>query len=269
MEAVLRRDVREMITAGSKQIAFIDLDPIEREKIHERVRNHVLAITMNGKVIPHLIVCKYCHYLFSNAKGTMRRIAKHLDRFHGLCHARRVGRPAGLKDKRSILQPPLPTEGAPAECKGPERPLTSLAEPDMKPAQELPTIQLIEPITIKEATSTPPIVLTLKTKESRLTQKGKRARPQTTKATPTLNDNEAIEEYYKLMDAIKKIEHSTLHDEQKMASAIPNLDQMDQIRDQKTELLMKQKAKRVANKREWRARKKSKLMNLHAAPVSK
>ena len=82
MEVVLRRDVHEMITAGSNRIGFTDLDPIVRDEIHEKVRNHEVAITMDGKVIQGLLVCNYCHHLFTNAKWTMARIKKHLDTFH-------------------------------------------------------------------------------------------------------------------------------------------------------------------------------------------
>ena len=82
MEVVVRRYVREMITAGSNRLGFPELESNERDKIHERVRPRVLGITMDGKLILGLIVCKHCHNLYTNAKWTMPRISKHLDTFH-------------------------------------------------------------------------------------------------------------------------------------------------------------------------------------------
>jgi len=271
MEVVLRRDVHEMITAGSNRIGFTDLDPIVRDQIHEKVRNHVVAITMDGKVIHGLLVCNYCHHLFTNAKWTMARIKKHLDTFHGLCYVKEpVGRPKGIKVKPPILQHPVPAAVAPPQITMPETPLTPMADPEWKqewkPALELPPIQdePIATIKVKETCSAPPIVDPLTTKQPRSSAKAKREHPPKNKTTQPLIDYQALAEYEKLKEAIDKIEQSPLLDEHKKMS----LERMEEtiVPPVTGARKRKDKAKQVKWNREWRARKKAKMMS--QAPVS-
>ena len=237
MEVVLRRDVREMITANSNRIGFPDLEPNVRDRIHERVRHHVLAITMDGKLIHGLIVCKYCQNLYTNAKWSMARIMKHLDTFHLTPLVGPVAK--GVAEEAaeaSTVETPIPVPVPVAK-------LESLPPPDLE---------------------IPPGAVEAFAKALDAAMKKESVRIQPRMKAAAKKDKNPLAVYEKLHNAIDKIEHAPLSDREKMDKAIPILDQMDQMRAPPVDagLSLMEKAKRAAYNHEWRARAKAKQMKL-------
>ena len=229
MEVVLRRDVREMITANSNRIGFPDLEPNVRDRIHERVRHHVLAITMDGKLIHGLIVCKYCNNLYTNAKWSMARIMKHLDTFH-------------LTPLVGPVAKGVVEETAEASTV-PVAKLESLPPPDLEIAP------------VEDEAFAKALVAAMK-KES--------VRSQPRMKAAAKKDKSPLAVYEKLHNEIDKIEHAPLSDREKMDKAIPILDQMNQIHAPPVDggLSLMEKPKKAAYNREWRGRAKAKQMKL-------
>ena len=207
MEVVVRKYVQEMILADSNRIAYPNLEANVQEKIKANVCNHVLAITMDGKVIQGLVVCKYCHNLYSNAKWTMPRIKKHLSTFHPTFFVEHQPKEPSAPPPKVEQPIPLPITIAKVE-----------ASPQMKRAPPQPR---------KRAAP--------KEKKVRITDietlnRGIKHSTQAKKRAAVNEDKVALVEYDRLHDQIDKLEHSTLTDQEKMERALPILDQLDLMR---------------------------------------
>ena len=82
MAVAARNQLQDLIIVGSPRIAFHTMIPHFRQTIPNYILDNLQLVSNEQTLVRDVVVCKYCHKVFTDARWDRRNIRRHLEIVH-------------------------------------------------------------------------------------------------------------------------------------------------------------------------------------------